>query len=90
MPSDIGKTIEVGERLYKVGNPDLIWSVRRVFYPNDHAVPHAVIVREGATEDRNVISISTLLDTATFRRDRRNPQSVNMEEHHRRRTDFLR
>lgn len=64
--------VEVGDRFYKVGYPDLSWCVDRIFCPSDGYIPHAVIVRDGNFHAHSVVSLSALTDRSIFRPDQRN------------------
>jgi len=79
--------IEVGDRFYKVGHWEVIWIVNRIFVPNGEEITHVVLEREDAPGDFNVISKSVLEDQKDYRLDRRNKQSVNLEDRRRRRDD---
>ncbi len=79
--------IEVGDRYYKVGHWEVIWLVKRIFVPNGKEITHVVLEREDWTGDFNVISRSVLEDQKDYRSDRRNKNSVNLEDNRRRRDD---
>ena len=82
--------VEVGDRFYKLSNPDGPWFVRRVFYPIEDTIQHAVIEREDGHGGRSVISVYALVDSTIFRPDRRDPEAVNNGIRRRRRGDFIR
>ena len=82
--------VEVDDRFYKLSNPDGPWLVRRVFYPIEDTIMHAVIEREDRHGGRNVISVYALLDSTIFRPDRRDPEAANTSIRRRRRGDFIR
>ena len=82
--------VEVGDRYYKLSNLDGPWFVRRVFYPFEDTILHAVIEREDGYGGRSVISVYALLDSTIFRPDRRDPEAVNHGIRRRRRGDFIR
>ncbi len=82
--------VEVGDRFYKLSNPDGPWFVRRVFHPIQETILHAVIEREDGHGGRSVISVYALLDSMIFRSDRRDPEAVNNGIRRRRRGDFIR
>ena len=79
--------IEVGNRYYKVGHWEVIWIVKRIFAPNGEEITHVVLEREDTPGDFNVISQSVLEDQKDYRLDRRNKNSVNVEDSRRRRDD---
>lgn len=85
-----GNAVEVGDRFYKLSNPDGPWSVRRVFYPIEDTIPHAVIERKDGHGGRSVLSVYALLDSTIFRPDRRDPEAMNSGIRRRRRGDFIR
>lgn len=91
-PEAIGtrSVVEVGDRFYKLSNPDGPWFVRRVFYPIEDTILHAAIEREDGRGGRSVISVHALLDSTIFRPDRRDPDAVNNGIRRRRRGDFIR
>jgi len=82
--------IEVGERFYKAGQPHRVWIVCKVYCPETETIPHVVIEREDTPGERALMSVYALLDESSFRRDRRDPISVNVDGRRRRRSDFLR
>ena len=83
-------TVEVGDRFYKISNPDRPWFVRRVFYPIEETILHSVIDREDGYGGRSVISVLALLDSTFFRPDRRELEAVNKSIRRRRRGDGIR
>ncbi len=82
--------IEVGDRFYKTGQPHRVWVVRKIYCPETETIPHVVIEREDTPGERTLMSVYALLDESCYRRDRRDPISVNVEGKRRRRSDFLR
>jgi hypothetical protein len=80
--------IEVKDRYYKVGHWEVIFLVKRIFVPdNREHIAHVVLEREDSPGDFNVISRSVLEDRKDYRPDRRNKNSVNLEDNRRRRDD---
>ncbi len=80
-------SVAIGDRFFKVGHWASIWIVQRIFVPKGETLQHVVLEREEVSGDRNVISLSTLLNESDFGRDRRSPDSVNTSSNRRRRTD---
>jgi len=79
--------VEVGQRFFRVSNTAPVWVVRKVFKPDGHFIPHAVLERADQPADKNLIAIDRLLDENTFRPDRRSRRRIQVTERPRRRRD---
>ena len=88
-PSADTGTVEVGDRFYKPGQRNQIWTVERVFQPAGNALMHVVLKRGGENPETYVISVMALMNPHMFRRDRRDPESLNVRGHSRRSMDYV-
>jgi len=79
--------VAVGDRFYKVGHWEVIWIVNRIFVPNGEEISHVVLEREDAPGDFSVISLAVLSSREDYRPDRREKNSVNVDDKRRRRDD---
>lgn len=81
--------VDVGDRFYKPGQRNQIWTVERVFQPAGNALTHVVLKRGGENPETYVISVVALMNPHMFRRDRRDPESVNVRGRSRRAMDYV-
>lgn len=69
--STASSTLQVGDRYYKIGRWESVWTIQRLFTPEGSTTLHAKIVREAAPSDTTILSTAVLLDPNCFRPDRR-------------------
>ena len=88
-PSAESGNVDVGDRFYKPGQRNQIWIVERVFQPAGNALAHVVLKRGGDNPETYVISVMALMNPHMFRRDRRDPDAMNVRGHSRRSMDYV-
>jgi len=81
------RPVAVGERFFRVSNAAPVWIVRKVYVPEGHVAPHAVLQKADQSADQNLIAIDLLLDENAYRPDRRLRRPVSDVSHPRRRRD---
>lgn len=81
------RSVEVGQRYYKVGPLAPVWVVRRVFVPEGMSSLHVMLEREGGHREVSLIAAERLFDTEVFRQDRRTHRVTPPPPTHRRRRD---
>lgn len=86
--ADLGG-VELGDRFFKPGQRNQIWTVERIFKPAANMLTHVVLRRGGENPEMYVISAVALMNPHMFRRDRREPDSVNVRGRSRRSMDYV-
>src|SRR5690606_37828572 len=86
--ADLGG-VELGDRFYKPGQRNQIWTVERIFKPAANMLTHVVLRRGGDNPEMYLISAMALMNPHMFRRVRREPESVNVRGRIRRSTDYI-
>jgi hypothetical protein len=86
--TDLGG-VDIGDRFFKPGQRNQIWTVERIFKPAANMLTHVVLRRGGENPETYVISAVALMNPHMFRRDRREPDSVNVRARSRRAMDYV-
>jgi hypothetical protein len=86
--ADLGG-VDIGDRFFKPGQRNQIWTVERIFKPAANMLTHVVLRRGGERPETYVISAVALMNPHMFRRDRREPDSVNVRNRSRRAMDYV-
>lgn|GEM_PF-5954835 len=81
--------MHIGECFYKPGQRNQVWTVERIFKPAGNALTHVVLRRGGENPETYVISQMALMNPHMFRRDRRDPSSLNVQGRSRRAMDYV-
>src|SRR5690606_41671453 len=78
-----------GRRSSSPGERNPPGRVERVFKPAANLLPHVVLRRGGENPETYVISAVALMNPHMFRRDRRDPEAINVRGRNRRAMDYV-
>jgi len=67
----------VGMRVFESKPPHHVWVIRKIYTPSASSLPHVLLDRCGKFPASKLISLQTLMDSAHFKKDRRNPFANN-------------